>query len=117
MLREGWTVSPCGRCERQCSNGEEATVGQHEEKHGGGEQPLGEVKLEGREVERHDSGELPGGKVFILQASIPHPSQQMDAYGGRAEVVKLVAHTHTPCRVGTGLRLVIEAQGQLAHRQ
>ena len=36
-----------GRWWRQCSYGEEATVGRHEEYHGGGEQPLGEMNGEG----------------------------------------------------------------------
>ena len=50
-----------------------AIVERHREQHGGGEQPLGEVKGEGREVEQHDSGEQPGVQVFV-QASTPHPS-------------------------------------------
>jgi len=55
----------CGRSGRQCENREVAMVERHREQHGGGEQPLGEVKGEGREVEQHDSGEQPGVQVFV----------------------------------------------------
>ena len=72
--REGrQRLHECGRRGRQCRNIEGAMVGRHREQHGGGEQPLGEVKGEGREVEQHDSGEQPGVQVFV-QASTPHPS-------------------------------------------
>ena len=63
----------CGRSGRQCENREVAMVERHREQHGGGEQPLGEVKGEGKEVEQHDSGEQPDVQV-IVQASTPHPS-------------------------------------------
>jgi hypothetical protein len=63
-----------GRCERLCSNREVATEGQHEERHGGGEQPMGEVEEEGREVERHGMIMGSGSRVFKFFSAGISPS-------------------------------------------